>query len=102
MTNVHPLPDQNPRHQIWDVLTEFFGVPRMDTERTMFGRVVAELLRGGATAEETRKACKYVLAQFDSPSVNAVPKWYSRAQMAPTSMRRSAQEEALDALRRKA
>jgi hypothetical protein len=69
----------------------------MDTERKMFGRVVAELLRGGATADETRKACAYVLATFDSPSVNAVPKWFSVAQNAGT--KKTAQQIELDKLR---
>ena len=46
----------------------------------MFGRVVAELLEAGATSQETKRACDYVLANFDSPSVNAVPKWFSVAQ----------------------
>lgn len=69
----------------------------MDTERKMFGRVVAELLRGGATADETRKACQYVQATFDSPSVNAVPKWFSVAQNA--GEKKSAQQQALDRLR---
>ncbi len=77
--SVHPLPDANPRHAVWDTLTEHFGNPRTKTERGMFGRVAAELLEAGATAEETDVACRYVIAQFDSPSVNAVPKWFSRA-----------------------
>lgn len=46
----------------------------------MFGRVAAELLEAGATSAETLKACVYVIANFDSPSVNAVPKWFSVAQ----------------------
>jgi hypothetical protein len=69
----------------------------MDTERKMFGRVVAELLRGGATPEETAKACEYVLATFDSPSVNAVPKWFSVAQNGVS--KRSPQQIAMDNLR---
>ncbi len=97
---VHPLGQRarSPRDDVWDVLTEFFGNPRMDTERTMFGKVVAELLRGGATAEETRKACEHVLANFDHPSVFAVVKWFSVAQNARP--RRSVQEQALEQLRR--
>lgn len=95
--SIHAVPDENPRHAVWDTLTEHFGEPRMDTERKMFGRVVAELLRGGATADETRKACQYVLATFDSPSVNAVPKWFSVAQNA--GVKKSAQQQAIDNLR---
>lgn len=79
--SVHPLrDDKTPRDLVWDSLTLHFGNPRTKTERSMFGRVVAELLEAGATSEETAKACEYVLATFDSPSVNAVPKWFSVAQ----------------------
>lgn len=79
--SVHPLRDDgNPRHQVWDSLTAHFGQPRTKTERSMFGRVVNELLEAGATQAETTKACEYVIATFDSPSVNAVPKWFSVAQ----------------------
>ncbi len=77
---IHALPERNPRHDVWDALTAHFGEPRTKTERTMFGRVAAELLEAGANMEETKKACEYVLANFDSPSVNAVPKWFSVAQ----------------------
>ncbi len=90
---------RRPSDALFDTLTEFFGNPRMDSERSMFGKVVAELLRGGATAEETRIVCEYVLANFDSPSVNAVCKWYVRANSAP-KVKRSAQEQALEQLRR--
>ena len=69
----------------------------MDTERKMFGRVVAELLRGGATSQETDKACEYVLATFDSPSVNAVPKWFSVAQNG--SARKTPQQLEMDRAR---
>jgi len=95
--SVTPIRARTPGDDIWDALTEFFGNPRMDTERAMFGKVVAELLRGGATPEETRKACQYVVATFDSPSVNAVPKWFSVAQNG--SQKKSAQQQALDRLR---
>ena len=97
---VHALRDdqKSPRDLVWDTLTAHFGNPRMDTERKMFGRVVAELLRGGATPDETRKACEYVLATFDSPSVNAVPKWLSRANM-EIQPRKSAQEQEFEKLR---
>ncbi len=77
--SVHPLPSKSPRDQVWDTLTEHFGNPRTKTERGMFGRVCAELLEAGATAEETDIACRYVIGAFDSPSVNAVPKWFSAA-----------------------
>lgn len=96
---LHALPQRTPRHDVWDTLTAHFGEPRMDTERKMFGRVVAELLRGGATADETRKACEYVLATFDSPSVNAVPKWFSVAQNG--TAKKTAQQLAFDRLRQR-
>ena len=101
--NIRALPTQTrtPRQEVWDTLTEHFGEPRMDTERKMFGRVVAELLRGGATADETRKACAYVLATFDSPSVNAVPKWFAIANGAGKP-RQSAQQQAFEELRNRA
>ena len=95
--NVHALPRRTPRHDIWDSLTAHFGEPRTKTERAMFGRVVAELLEAGATEDETRKACEYVLATFDSPSVNAVPKWFSVAQNG--TARKSAQQLEFDKLR---
>ncbi len=63
----------------------------------MFGRVVAELLEAGATAAETVKACEYVIATFDSPSVNAVPKWFSVAQNG--TAKRSAQQMEFDKLK---
>ncbi len=97
---VHPLRDDHaktPRDLVWDTLTAHFGNPRMDTERKMFGRVVAELLRGGATPAETAKACEYVLATFDSPSVNAVPKWFSVAQNGVS--KRSPQQLEIDRLK---
>ncbi len=87
---LHAMPDANPRHAVWDSLTAHFGEPRTKTERSMFGRVVAELLEAGATSDETVKACEYVLASFDSPSVNAVPKWFSVAQNG--SAKKSAQQ----------
>ena len=95
--SVHHLPDANPRHAVWDSLVAHFGEPRTKTERAMFGRVVAELLEAGATAAETRKACEYVQANFDSPSVNAVPKWFSVAQNA--QQKRTAQQIEIDKLR---
>jgi hypothetical protein len=95
--NLRALPTRTPRHEVWDVLVEHFGNPRMDTERKMFGRVVAELLRGGATETETRKACAYVLATFDSPSVNAVPKWFSVAQNG--SARKTSEQQTIERLR---
>ncbi len=95
--SVHPLPDINTRHAVWDSLVAHFGEPRTKTERAMFGRVVAELLEAGATSSETVKACKYVQATFDSPSVNAVPKWFSVAQNA--TARKTPQQIAIDQLR---
>ena len=88
---------RSPKDDVWDALVESFGEPRMDTERAMFGRVVAELLRGGATADETRKACQYVLERFDSPSVNAVPKWFTVSLNG--NGKRSAQDIAFDQVR---
>ncbi len=95
--SVHPLRDRSPRDDVWDSLTATFGEPRTKTERAMFGRVVAELLEAGATAAETVKACEYVIATFDSPSVNAVPKWFSVAQNG--TAKKSAQQIAFDQLR---
>ena len=97
--NIHHLPQRTrtPKDDVWDSLVAHFGNPRTKTERTMFGRVVKELLEAGATSEETDKACQYVLAQFDNPSVNAVPKWFSVAQNG--TQRRSAQQLELDKLR---
>jgi hypothetical protein len=89
--------EKSPREQVWDSLTASFGNPRTKTERSMFGRVVAELLEAGATSAETQKACEYVLATFDSPSVNAVPKWFSVAQNG--TAKKSAQQIAFDQLR---
>ncbi len=96
--SIHAVPDENPRHAVWDSLTATFGEPRTKTERAMFGRVVAELLEAGATAAETVKACEYVIATFDSPSVNAVPKWLTRANMA-AAPKKSAQEIEFEKLR---
>ncbi len=95
--SVHPLRDRSPRDDVWDSLTATFGEPRTKTERAMFGRVVAELLEAGATAAETVKACEYVIATFDSPSVNAVPKWFSVAQNG--TAKRSAQQMEFDRLK---
>ena len=95
---VHALrDDRSPKDEVWDSLVAHFGNPRTKTERTMFGRVVKELLEAGATSEETDKACQYVLANFDSPSVNAVPKWFSVAQNG--TARKSAQQLEFDKLR---
>ena len=90
--------EQRPSDLCWDVLVEFFGEPRMKTERSMFGKVVRELMEAGATPDEVRKACIYVRASFDTPSVMAIPKWFTVAQMAPAKM--SPQEQALDRIRR--
>ncbi len=96
--NVHLLPpEKSPRDCVWDSLTAHFGEPRTKTERSMFGRVVAELLEAGATSEETVKACEYVQATFDSPSVNAVPKWFSVAQNG--TARKTPQQIEIDKLR---
>lgn len=99
--NVRPLRELTPRDVVWNTLTAHFGNPRTKTERSMFGRVVAELLEAGATADETQKACEYVLANFDSPSVNAVPKWFGRANGAEI-VKKSAQQIAIDQLRNQA
>ena len=86
------------RDDIWDELAANFGEPRTKTERSQFGKVVGELLEAGANVEETRAACVYVQAAFDSPSVFAVTKWFTAAQQ-PTRGRVSAQEAALQQLR---
>ncbi len=98
--NVHPIGQRarTPKDDVWDSLTAHFGEPRTKTERAMFGRVVAELLEAGATSAETVKACQYVIANFDSPSVNAVPKWFGRANT-PIAPKKSQQQIALDELR---
>ncbi len=93
-----PRRERTPRDDVWDSLTAHFGEPRTKTERSMFGRVVAELLEAGATSQETTKACEYVIATFDSPSVNAVPKWFSVAQNG--SAKKSAAQTAIDNLRK--
>ena len=97
---LHVLPQRTrtPRDDVWDSLTAHFGNPRTKTERAMVGRVVAELLEAGATEAETRKACEYVLANFDSPSVNAVPKWFSRANGVEI-VKKTAQQIEIDKLR---
>ena len=91
---------RTPRDDVWDVVAEFFGEPRTKTERTQWGKVVAELLEAGATPEETRSACVYVLAAFDNPSVFAVVKWFTAAQPGQRPGRMSEQQKALDQLRR--
>jgi hypothetical protein len=88
---------RTPRDDLWDTLAEHFGEPRTKTERTQFGKVVAELLEAGATPMEAALACEYVLRSFDSPSVFAVTKWFSVAQLPPKA---SQQQQALDQLRR--
>lgn len=98
---VLPERARTPRDDVWDSLTDHFGQPRTKTERAMFGRVVAELLEAGATSAETLKTCEYVLANFDAPSVNAVPKWFGRANSAP-AVRKTAQQIAIDNLRARA
>jgi hypothetical protein len=89
---------RTPRDDVWDVLALHFGEPRTKTERTQFGKVIAELLEAGASPEETTAACLYVLRTFDSPSVFAVTKWFTVAQQ--NRPKPSAQSEALDRLRR--
>lgn len=90
---------RTPRDDVWDQLAEHFGEPRTKTERTMFGKVVAELLEAGANPTEIQNACVYVLSAFDSPSVFAVVKWFSAAQNTrPGKM--SPQQQALDQLRK--
>jgi hypothetical protein len=85
---------------VWDELAEQFGEPRTKTERTQFGKVVAELLEAGATPEEVRSACVYVLAAFDNPSVFAVVKWFTAAQPGQRPGKMSEQQQALDLLRK--
>lgn len=91
---------RTPRDDVWDELAEHFGHPRTKTERTQFGKVVNELMEAGATVEETREACNYVLATFDSPSVFAVVKWFTAAQPGNRPQAASQQQQQLDALRR--
>ncbi len=88
------------RDQVWDQLTAHFGEPRTKTERTMYGKVVAELLEAGVTADEAEKACRYVLGRFDHPSVFALTKWLS-ASLREQTAKVSTQDEALEALRRR-
>lgn len=66
-----------PSDELWNVLSEVFGEPRTKTERSMFGRVVKELVEAGATPTEVVRTCAYVTARFDNASVNAVTKWFS-------------------------
>ena len=87
---------RTPRDDVWDVLAEHFGEPRTRTERSQFGKVVAELLEAGASPEETATACLYVLRTFDSPSVFAVTKWFTVAQRPKAP---SAQQAAIEQLR---
>jgi hypothetical protein len=89
---------RTPRDDLWDTLAEHFGEPRTKTERTQFGKVIAELLEAGATQMEVALACTYVLRTFDSPSVFAVTKWFTVAQQNRTKV--SEQQQALDQLRR--
>jgi hypothetical protein len=91
---------RSPRDDVWDQLAEHFGEPRTKTERTQFGKVVAELLEAGATPEEVRAACIYVLAAFDNPSVFAVVKWFTAAQPGQRPGKMSEQQQAIDQLRR--
>jgi len=71
-----PRPDD----LVWNVLILHFGEPRTRTEASMFGKVVRELMEAACTTDEVDKTCKYVLRQFDSPSVMAVAKWFATAQ----------------------
>lgn len=71
---------RTPRDDVWDRLAAHFGEPRTKTERTQFGKVVAELLEAGASPKEVDAACLYVLRTFDSPSVFSVVKWFTAAQ----------------------
>jgi hypothetical protein len=92
---------RTPRDDVWDELARHFGEPRTKTERTQFGKVINELMECGATVEETREVCIYVLAAFDNPSVFAVTKWFTAAQPGQRPHARvSEQQQALDALRR--
>jgi hypothetical protein len=86
------------KDDLFDCLTEHFGVARTRTEQVMFGKVVSELLAAGATVEETNTACEYVQRNFDSASVFAVVKWFSIAINEKPKL--SAQQQALDQLRR--
>ncbi len=88
---------RTPRDDVWDELAEHFGEPRTKTERTQFGRVVNELMETAASVEEVRKAATYVKANFDSPSVFAVTKWFTVAQQAQE--KQSPQQAALERLR---
>ena len=99
--SIHALPEPNPRHQLFDCLSTNFGEPRTKTERSMYGKVVSELLEAGTTPDEAAKACAYVLGRFDNPSVFALTKWLSASLREPTA-RLSPQEEALEQLRRRA
>lgn len=94
------VPIRNPKHEIWECLSSNFGVPRTKTERSMYGKVVVELLEAGVTVEETEKACLYVLGRFDHPSVFALTKWLS-ASLREQTARTSPQEEFLESWRRK-
>lgn len=85
---------------MWDVLAEYFGEPRTKTERSQFGKVVNEMMECGATEEEARNVCVYVLAAFDNPSVFAVVKWFTAAQPGQRPGRMSEQQQALDQLRK--
>ena len=97
--NIHPIRTRTPRDAVWDTLTAHFGEPRTKTECSMFGRVCSELLQAGATEAETLKACEYVQANFDSPSVNAVPKWFTAAQNGTPTAKRSPQQIEFDKLK---
>ena len=72
--------NRTPADDAWDLLAASFGEPRTKTERSMFGKVVRELMEAGATAEEVEKTCAYVLGRFDNPSVMSIPKWFSASQ----------------------
>ena len=91
---------RTPKDDVWDVLAEHFGEPRTKTERSQFGKVVAELLEAGANEQETRRACEYVIRNFDSPSVFAVTKWFSVAQK-PQQQRSEGPSAIVEQLRRK-
>lgn len=91
---------RTPRDDVWDVLAEHFGEPRTKTERNQFGKVVGELLECGATPEEARNACVYVLEAFDNPSLFAVTKWFTAAQPGQRPGRVSEQQQAIENLRR--
>ncbi len=89
--------EKTPRDFLWDTLAEHFGEPRTRTERSQFGKVVAELLEAGAQPDETAAACLYVLRTFDSPSVFSVTKWFTAAQR--DRPKPSAQQAAIERLR---